>query len=102
VKDKKVELLPCPFCGLIPSLHHSYFKWGVFHKCETIKTVIGLGKKNEVIAKWNTRTPIAQQSLSDSEAKASTSKSAPKCPNWNNGKCIARADEIDICDGCSG
>jgi len=67
-------LLPCPFCGLIPSLHNSYSKWIVIHKCDYINSVGGYGRKIEVIEKWNTRTPIVQQPLSGS------ADASPKCP----------------------
>ena len=52
---KKQGLLPCPFCGVTPSLHNSYSKWSVVHKCAYIHYIGGFGKKIEVIDKWNTR-----------------------------------------------
>jgi ribosomal protein L37AE/L43A len=100
---KEHKLLPCPFCGKPPVLHRSNFKTIVLHKCEYIEAKIGWGKTQEVVEKWNTRTPIVQQSLSGSDSKEST----PKSSAWYCEECKQRVDGSNVTfeethDGCGG
>jgi hypothetical protein len=50
------KILPCPFCGELPVLHFSHFKYTILHQCDAIKANIGNGKKQEVLKKWNKRS----------------------------------------------
>lgn len=54
------EIVPCPFCGEIPTLHKSHSKYAILHVCFAMRSIIGYGKKNEVIEQWSTR-PLEQQ-----------------------------------------
>jgi hypothetical protein len=66
------SLLPCPKCG--KDCEEPYFDdcgdWLI--SCECGIQFQCFGSKEETIKDWNTRTPIAQQSLSGSQ-------SSPKC-----------------------
>ena len=46
---------PCPFCGDVPYLDRSNFTYSIIHICDAVKSVIGRGKKKDVIAQWNKR-----------------------------------------------
>ena len=52
----ETKLLPCPFCGLTPSIKTSYFTHTLHHSCKAIKINIGRVKnKYELIETWNIR-----------------------------------------------
>lgn len=55
VNEFYFELKPCPFCGKIPALHNSHFKYYIKHTCGIITVNIGLCKKQDAINNWNRR-----------------------------------------------
>jgi len=48
------EIKKCPWCGEMPFLHKTRWRWTLLHKCDVIKIVIGLQKsKKDLIEIWN-------------------------------------------------
>ena len=52
---KENKLKKCPFCGKLPLLSMLHYTWAVSHRCAVVETVISRGKKEDVMAVWNTR-----------------------------------------------
>lgn len=78
---EKQSLLPCPFCGgnvNISCKNENKPEYYITCRCG-IKLSNFHHKNENVIIRWNTRTPIIQQSLSGSGFKKPPRKSCKSC-----------------------